>query len=156
MLIIQSIEYEWEKSERGSQFASRRSLLPEELPLDCIPNNHNRIVFDNKGRFLNQSEDLVSCDRFNIKYNNNTSLVEIEILGIQSSYGIPPTIVVNRDEWIRLKYNYRRVDGNHSIWFFGIRIVNVGNFCEFEGNVFLKEKAKRIYDFQKNLYRISK
>jgi len=156
MFIIQSLEYEWEKSQRGAKFASQRSLLPQTLSLDCLPDYDRGIALDNRGRFLKHSKDFISCDRFNIKYSIDPDLLEVELLGIQPAYGFPPSIRVNQDEWIQLKYNYRKVDGNHSRWFFGLRTINVGNFATFKSDVFLTKNARRIYDFQRNIYRINK
>ncbi|MEM9220054.1 MAG: hypothetical protein AAGD25_37725 [Cyanobacteria bacterium P01_F01_bin.150] len=156
MFLIQSIEYKWEKSKRGSQFASERSLLPDKLPLDSIAENENGIVLDNKGTFLNHSANVVSCDRFNIQCNVSSDVLTVELLGIQPAYGYPPSITVYKDEWIQLKYNFREVDGNHSAWFFGVRIINVGRFSDFKSDIFLTKNPKRVYDFQRNLYRISK
>ncbi len=156
MFVIQSIEYKWEKSQRGAEFAARRSSLPDKLLLDCVLDNDRGIALDNRGRFLKHSPGLISCDRFNIKYCNDTGLSTVELLGIQPAYGYPPLITVRRNEWIQLKYNFREVDGNHSIWFFGVRIINVGSFSKFKSDIFINKSARRIYDFQRNMYRISK
>jgi len=156
MFMIQSIEYKWEKSERGSKFASERSLLPEKLLLDCNLNNGSGIALDERGSFLNHSEGLASCNHFNIKYDISTDLLKIEFLSIQPLYGLPPSTKVNKGEWILLKYNYREVEPNHSVWFFEVRIINVGNFSEFRSDVFIENDVRRVYDFQRNIYRISK
>ena len=105
MFVIQSLEYEWEKSQRGAKFAAKRSSLPQELTLDCTPDYEKGIALDNRGRFLKHSKDLISCDRFNIKYSVDTDLLEVELLGIYAAYGFPPLITVNQDECIQLKYN---------------------------------------------------
>ncbi|MBU2713826.1 hypothetical protein [Zooshikella harenae] len=157
MIIVQSIEYEWDKSQRGSKFAVERSLLPEELPID-VKVADEFITFDNRGKFLSRSKNLIFCDKFIIKAHSEAQNVDVEILGKQFTYGRPATIKINSQEWVRLKYNYRRVEAqsDYSNWYFGVRIINIGIYDELHPGLFLHNKIKKIYDFQSNLYRITK